>query len=170
LEVSWSGQDDAGGSGIRDYTIYVSMDEGSYEVWLANTTETSATFSGEYGHTDAFYSRATDNVGHIEADPAAPDTAMTLVPLSTDNENENVNGDYSGNGSGNQDGNDTGHDNSDNQNDNLEAVRTEPTPPLSRGGSGRARGPCGLGALGPMGATLCVLGLARSRRLGEHWG
>jgi len=78
FDVSWTGQDDEGGSGIREYAIYVSTDDGPYEVWLADTTETSATVTGEPGHTYRFYSRATDNVGHVEPAPADAD-ATTAV-------------------------------------------------------------------------------------------
>ena len=82
FEVTWSGQDDEGGSGIRDYTIYVAMDDGEYEVWLADTADTSATFTGEGGHTYKFYSRASDNVGHVELAPTEPDaeTSVSIPP------------------------------------------------------------------------------------------
>ena len=76
--VSWTGEDDEGGAGIRDYTIYVATDDGDYDVWLANTADTSTTFTGEDGHAYKFYSRATDNVGHVEPAPATADAA-TLV-------------------------------------------------------------------------------------------
>ena len=42
--------------------------------WLTGTTDTSATFTGQIGHTYAFYSIATDNVGNAEAAPATADT------------------------------------------------------------------------------------------------
>lgn len=79
VDVTWSGQDGDGGSGVRDYTIYVSTDGGPYEVWLGNTSETSATFTGEPGHSYKFYSRATDNVGHQEAAPVDADAATAVV-------------------------------------------------------------------------------------------
>jgi RHS repeat-associated protein len=73
FQVLWSGTDDANGSGIASYDIYVSTDGGAYVVWLEDTTETSAVFSGEGGHTYAFYSVARDGVGHEEAAPTSPD-------------------------------------------------------------------------------------------------
>ncbi|MFC1603775.1 PKD domain-containing protein [Planctomycetota bacterium] len=76
--VSWSGQDDAGGSGITGYDIYVSDNGGPFELWLDSTTDTSAVFAGEHQHTYAFYSIATDNVGHAESAPDVPD-AETMV-------------------------------------------------------------------------------------------
>jgi hypothetical protein len=80
--VCWSGSDDAGGSGVAGYDVYVSDNGGDYARWLSGTLDTSATFTGQTGHTYAFYSIATDNVGHQESAPAAPDT-QTLVTAST---------------------------------------------------------------------------------------
>ncbi len=77
--VSWSGADDAGGSGVRDYTIYVSDDGAPYAVWLAGTADTSASFAGSYGHTYRFYSCARDNVGNQQPTPAEPDAVTTVV-------------------------------------------------------------------------------------------
>jgi len=79
FRVSWTGADDAGGSGIASYDIYVSIDGGEYVVWLEDTTETSATFYGDFGHTYAFYSVARDNVGYEEAVPATPDTQTEVM-------------------------------------------------------------------------------------------
>jgi len=76
--VEWTGSDDAGGSGIASYTVFVSDNGGPFEVWLANTPETEGVYEGEVGHAYAFYSVAKDNVGHEEAAPTAAD-AQTLV-------------------------------------------------------------------------------------------
>ncbi len=78
--VTWDGADDDGGSGIGTYDIYVSTDGGPYERWLDDTPETSAVFTTDPGtHTYAFYSMATDNVGHEEAAPEdeTPDAQTT---------------------------------------------------------------------------------------------
>ncbi|MCB1967173.1 MAG: cadherin-like domain-containing protein, partial [Candidatus Accumulibacter sp.] len=77
--VTWNGADDAGGSGIASHDIYVSTDGGSYALWQDDSTATSATFSGQAGHSYAFYSVAQDNVGHIEAAPASPDASTQVV-------------------------------------------------------------------------------------------
>jgi len=82
--VEWSGQDDLDGSGIQGYDIYVSTDGNDYVLWLANIDDTSATFIGEGGHTYSFYSRARDNVGHVEPAPASPDSTTTSVWLTGD--------------------------------------------------------------------------------------
>jgi YD repeat-containing protein len=76
--VSWSGSDDAGGSGLADFTVYVSDNAGPFAPWLLNTTLTEDTFTGELGHAYAFYSIARDNAGNREAAPAMPD-AQVLV-------------------------------------------------------------------------------------------
>jgi hypothetical protein len=76
--VRWSGDDDADGSALRDYTIYVSDNGAAYERWLADTTLTEAEFTGQAGHSYAFYSVASDNVGNVEASPGAYDTQTRL--------------------------------------------------------------------------------------------
>jgi subtilisin family serine protease len=76
--VQWSGQDNPGGSGIASYSIYLSVDGGAFTAWQTNTTATSAVYSGSLGHTYAFYSRATDNAGNVEAAHATPDTKTTV--------------------------------------------------------------------------------------------
>jgi len=81
--VTWSGQDDPGGSGIAFYNIYVSDDGGPFTLWQSDTTATSATFTGEYGNSYSFYSVATDNVGNVEATPStAQATTEVLPPLA----------------------------------------------------------------------------------------
>jgi RHS repeat-associated protein len=79
--VSWSGSDDAGGSGIGSYDVYVSDNGGPYSLLLSATTLTSTTFTGLPGHAYSFYTVATDNVGNREEGPANPD-ATTATPLA----------------------------------------------------------------------------------------
>ncbi|MCY2987964.1 MAG: dockerin type I domain-containing protein [Planctomycetota bacterium] len=81
--VQWSGQDDAGGSGIRAYDVFVTTDAGPPWKWQDATTQTSATFTGEFGHTYAFSSVATDNVGHVEAATTTPDAETTVSLVAT---------------------------------------------------------------------------------------
>src|SRR5262249_6915967 len=59
--VSWAGSDDANGSGIELYDVYVSDNGGPYVLFRARTTQTMGVFTGEVGHTYGFYSVATDN-------------------------------------------------------------------------------------------------------------
>lgn len=77
--VQWTATDDAGGSGISSQDIYVATDGGSYVLWQDDTTATSATFTGQAGHSYAFYSIAQDHVGNTEAAPATPDATTQVV-------------------------------------------------------------------------------------------
>ncbi len=79
--VNWSGQGNAGGSGVVEYDVYVSDDGGAFALFQSHTAATAATFTGEDGHTYAFYSVATDNGGNRQATPASAQ-ATTLVDLS----------------------------------------------------------------------------------------
>jgi len=77
--VSWSGQDDPGGSGIAAFDVFVSDNGGSFTPLLTGTTDTSATFTGVNGHTYAFYSVATDNVGNVQPTPTTAQAATTVI-------------------------------------------------------------------------------------------
>ncbi|MEI9924477.1 MAG: hypothetical protein WDN50_13935 [Bradyrhizobium sp.] len=65
-QVQWTSQDDAGGSGVKNVTVYVSADGGDYSVWLNQTTATSGIYNGLAGHTYKFVALATDNAGNHE--------------------------------------------------------------------------------------------------------
>jgi len=65
FKVNWNGADV--GSGLRDYTVYVSENGGPYTIWLHQTTQTSAYFIGQPGKIYSFYTIATDNAGNQEA-------------------------------------------------------------------------------------------------------
>jgi hypothetical protein len=79
--VSWSGTDH-GGSGITFFDVFVSDDGGSFTRWLAQTALTSATYTGQDGHTYGFYTVATDHVGNVEATPSGAE-ATTLIKLAS---------------------------------------------------------------------------------------
>jgi RHS repeat-associated protein len=91
--VSWSGQDDAGGSGIASFDVFVSDNGGPFAQFLTATTQTSATFTGQVGHTYGFYSVATDNVGHVQPTPAGAQASTTVTTgvsaLTTQQANQN---------------------------------------------------------------------------------
>jgi RHS repeat-associated protein len=76
--VAWSGQDDANGSGIADYDIYVSDNGGAFTPWLTAATTTSGAYPGANGHTYGFYSVAHDNVGNVEPTPAVAEAFTTV--------------------------------------------------------------------------------------------
>ena len=81
--LSWSGQDDAGGSGIASFDIFVSDNGSPFTAFLTGTTNTSATFNGTWGHSYAFYSVAVDNVGNRQTTPstAQATTQVALEPF-----------------------------------------------------------------------------------------
>ncbi|MBX3436644.1 MAG: PD40 domain-containing protein, partial [Planctomycetaceae bacterium] len=77
--VSWTGTDDSGGSGIATFDIFVSIDGGPFLLWLDDVSNLSEDYTGQFGSTYAFYSIATDNVGHVEAAPLTADAQTTLA-------------------------------------------------------------------------------------------
>ena len=83
FNVAWSGTDE--GAGIKDYTIYVSENEGPFEKWLINEPSDSATFMGEPDKIYAFFSVARDLTGNLEDPPLDPD-ATTQTPDNQDPE------------------------------------------------------------------------------------
>jgi hypothetical protein len=94
LAVGWSGTD-ASGSGVQDYSIYVSKDGGPFRPWLLNTTETSGTYTAEAGHEYAFFSLSHDAAGNSEhlktaADVStAADTDGDTIPDVSDPDDDN---------------------------------------------------------------------------------
>ena len=76
--VNWSGSDDAGGSGIKSYSIYYADNGDPYQLWQQDSVPSSAEFVGEHDHTYEFYSVVTDNVGWVEDAPSAPDAQTTV--------------------------------------------------------------------------------------------
>ncbi len=64
--VRWAGSDNLSESGVASFDIYVLIDDGPFAIWRADETATSVEFAGQFGHSYAFYSVATDNVGHRE--------------------------------------------------------------------------------------------------------
>jgi len=77
--VSWSGSD-GDGPGIASYNIYVSNNGSSpYTLWQSDTTKTSATYTGQAGHTYRFYSIATDLGLDVQPTPASAQAMTTVV-------------------------------------------------------------------------------------------
>ena len=81
--VSWSGSDAPGGSALESYTIYVSENGGAFVPWLEDTTLTEATYTGEAGHSYAFYSVATDYAGNVQD---ITNQAQTVTQVAADDE------------------------------------------------------------------------------------
>ncbi len=77
FNVQWAGTDL--GSGIKDYTVFVSQDGQPYTVWLANVTATEATFTGQEGSVYAFYSLARDLTDNHEATKTVAEATTTIA-------------------------------------------------------------------------------------------
>ena len=76
--VSWSGSDGANGSGVATFDVFVSDNGGAFTPFLTGTAQTSATFSGAFGHTYGFHSIATDNAGNRQPTPAGAQASTLL--------------------------------------------------------------------------------------------
>jgi len=76
--LSWSATDDPSGSGVKDYSVFTSVNGEPFNPWLRQTTETSAVFEAQPGTTVAFVVLAADAAGNLEAPPAG--VALPLTP------------------------------------------------------------------------------------------
>ncbi|MFN0214540.1 MAG: CARDB domain-containing protein [Saprospiraceae bacterium] len=81
--LDWSGTDDAGGSGIRHYDIYVSENNGAFQIWAEDTTATTGIFKGVSGSKYTFFSTATDHVGNQEPLKTSGDWSIVIGPEKT---------------------------------------------------------------------------------------
>ncbi|HHZ66032.1 MAG TPA: hypothetical protein EYN51_11155, partial [Flavobacteriales bacterium] len=77
FDLTWSGQDDAGGCGLRDFDIFYSQDGGPFLPIVTATTDSTTTFTGAHGSTYDFYSLAADNVNNTEQ-KAVGDVLITI--------------------------------------------------------------------------------------------
>jgi hypothetical protein len=72
IDLTWQGTDL--GSGLQDYDVTVAVDGGTAVSWLTGTTSTSATYSGEPGHSYVFTVYGRDNAGNVSGG-----TAVTTI-------------------------------------------------------------------------------------------
>lgn len=72
--ITWSGQDDPGGSGVRDYTLYVSVNGSGFQIYKEQIADTFFHFEGAGESTYTFYIIATDNTGNTESKNVAEAT------------------------------------------------------------------------------------------------
>jgi len=77
FNVRWTGLD--AGSGIQDYTIFVSDNGSPFVPWQTQTAFTGATYTGVASHTYSFYCIARDLVGNAEAPKILGDTSTQIV-------------------------------------------------------------------------------------------
>jgi hypothetical protein len=92
--VSWGGLDPSPGSGVSTYDIQVADGiSGAWVDWLTNTTQTSAPYSGQRGHTYGFRVRARDVAGNLGAYPPSAQLLVQVSPVVNGNlETGNFNG------------------------------------------------------------------------------
>lgn len=88
FNVSWSGTDNPGGTGIRHFDVQVRENGGGWQNWQTATTNTSATFTGQNGILYEFRVRAVDRANNFEAFPNNPQASTrvdTIPPTSSMN-------------------------------------------------------------------------------------
>jgi subtilase family serine protease/alpha-tubulin suppressor-like RCC1 family protein len=77
--VQWQGNDDANGSAISAYNVYVSENGEEFSPWLVDTSLTEAIYPGMRGNTYALYVSSVDRAGNIENAPAAPQATTRIT-------------------------------------------------------------------------------------------
>jgi hypothetical protein len=80
IPVGWMGSPGSAGAPIASFNIFVSTDGGAFTPWLTGTTNTSAAYPAQLGHTYGFTSQATDTIGNIE--PAHVTADATVVTMA----------------------------------------------------------------------------------------
>ena len=88
FDISWSGTDEIGE--IDTYSIFVSVNYGSFKPFIAKTSDTSTPFTGEPGKTYGFICIATDTAGNTEVqEPIAETDTFVNPPCEGDFNNDN---------------------------------------------------------------------------------
>lgn len=77
--VQWSGTDDPGGTGVRAYELFMSID-GQAFTSLGSTTSVDTTITGNVGSRYAFYTIATDQVGNRESNKSGDEFTIIGNP------------------------------------------------------------------------------------------
>lgn len=78
ITLQWTGQDDAKGTGVRDYALYVSEDGGVYKLNQTKIAANTIDYIGTPGSTYRFFTLATDNTGNQETLKKGGDLAIEL--------------------------------------------------------------------------------------------
>jgi hypothetical protein len=81
--VKWMGMDDAGGSGVREYALYVSANGNPYTLFEEGIKADSTTFVGKAGNTYCFFTLATDNTGNQETFKTACEGSVMINSSGT---------------------------------------------------------------------------------------
>ena len=78
FQVTWTGQDNSGGAGIRFYDVQSRLNGGAWQNWQSQTTATTANFTGVNAGFYEFRVRATDWAGNVGAWPNNPHAATRV--------------------------------------------------------------------------------------------
>ncbi len=78
LKVAWDGED-GDGVGIATFDVYVSVNGGSYRLWLPGTTLLSAEYEAVTNWNYSFITIARDFVGNAEPDSKLPDSSRPVA-------------------------------------------------------------------------------------------
>jgi hypothetical protein len=78
IPISFGGQDDPGGTGIKSFHLYVSKNNGPWELYQEYDADTLALFTAASGNY-RFYSIAEDFVGNMEPSKSQPDAEVTII-------------------------------------------------------------------------------------------
>jgi RHS repeat-associated protein len=76
--ISWNGQDDAGGSGLAAFNLYVSVNNKPFTLYLSNVTDTFTVFTGIPDSTYCFFVSGIDSVNNKEN--LVNSCRLTLLP------------------------------------------------------------------------------------------
>jgi hypothetical protein len=79
--VQWGGTDP--GAGVRDYSVYVSENNGPFTPFVLHTANTSSMLNGAVGSTYAFHSVARDLAANIEEAKTVAEATVTIVAADT---------------------------------------------------------------------------------------
>lgn len=79
IQVAWTGQDDANGSGIGGYDVYFTQDGTNWTRWLQATALTNTLFQGAAGRSYSFCTLATDHVGNRETNGISAQATSTVA-------------------------------------------------------------------------------------------
>ena len=80
--VRWTGKDDSLGSGIKDYSLYVTDNNSAWQKYQSSLLDTSVVMPASSDHTYQFFTQARDNVGNLEPMKSESDVTVTFTGLS----------------------------------------------------------------------------------------
>jgi hypothetical protein len=76
--ISFTGEDDPGGTGIESYYLYFAENNGPYNYFGIYPEGGQATFTGNYNTIYHFFSLGVDHTGNIEPMKSAPDATVVI--------------------------------------------------------------------------------------------